>query len=89
MIMNKNRLKPNAGADVFNSLDEFIRTNSYNIDGVVFCALCDYSNKYSSNLKTHIETNHVDQEQRKVYCEHCDYVGPSRSALRMHMKKHF
>ena len=55
----------------------------------MFCALCDYSNKYSSNLKTHIETNHVDQEQRKVYCEHCDYVGPSRSALRMHMKKHF
>ena len=43
---------------------------------------------YKTNLRTHIETNHVDGSQKQNPCSLCDYVGPSKSALRMHMKKH-
>ena len=69
-------------------LDEFINSNCYLEDGMNVCGICGYSNLNKANVKTHIESRHVDKSQRKVACDYCQYVGPSRSALRMHMKKH-
>ena len=69
-------------------LDEFINANCYASDGSYNCVICNYSNKKSQNVKTHIETNHVSESMKKSHCNYCDYVGPSRTALRFHMKKH-
>jgi len=69
-------------------LDSFINSSSFHSEGMYFCGLCNYSNLYKSNVKTHIESNHVDKSSKEVNCQYCEYVGPSRSALRMHMKKH-
>ena len=35
-----------------------------------------------------METNHVAEEDKGIPCLYCDNVSPSRSALRMHVKKH-
>lgn len=69
-------------------LDEFISSNCFLEGGMHLCGICGYSSHLKANVKTHIESRHVDESQRKVACDYCQYVGPSRSALRMHMKKH-
>jgi len=69
-------------------LDIFINSNRHYIEGKYHCGLCDYSNPYSSNIKTHIESNHVDKSATEISCQHCSYIGPSRNALRLHMRKH-
>ena len=59
--------------------------------GLYQCLECDYKSNKTTNIRTHIESNHLDEYQKtllRVACNLCDYVGPSKSALRMHMKKH-
>jgi len=56
--------------------------------GLFQCLECDYKSNKTTNIRTHIETHHLDEYQITVSCSFCDYVGPSKSALRMHMKKH-
>lgn len=69
-------------------LDNFIKDNYYTSEGMFYCSLCHYMNAKVTNVKTHIESNHVNQSAKSVACDYCSYVGPSRSALRMHMNKH-
>ena len=54
--------------------------------GLFQCLECDYKSNKTTNIRTHIETHHLDEYQITVSCSFCDYVGPSKSALRMHMK---
>ena len=67
--------------------DDFVNTNYYNMNGLSFCAVCDYSNVKSTNVKTHIETHHAPEILKRLPFQYCGYVCPSRSALRMHLKK--
>lgn len=77
-----------SGAEnISQNLDDFVNTNYYNMDGLSFCAVCDYSNVKSTNVKTHIETHHAPEILKRLPCQYCGYVCPSRSALRMHLKK--
>ena len=77
-----------SGAEnISQNLDDFVNTNYYNMNGLSFCAVCDYSNVKSTNVKTHIETHHAPEILKRLPCQYCGYVCPSRSALRMHLKK--
>ena len=72
----------------YENLDDMINASFHSQDGLHYCSLCDYSNKYKTNVRRHVEANHVDEKQRQVQCHLCDYVGPTRNALTIHLRKH-
>ena len=82
------------GAHHFSYPENFIAsrkckvTPSKNTVAAWVCSICEYSNKTSTNVRTHIETHHAPESLKRVQCLYCGYVCPSRSALRMHVKKH-
>ena len=73
---------------MFQKLDDFVKANYYSSEGLLVCSICEYSNKTSTNVRTHIETHNAPESLKRVQCLYCGYVCPSRSALRMHVKKH-
>merc|ERR1712126_309070 len=68
------------GDEVFANLDDLINSSIISSTGMYTCSICGYSNMYKTNLRTHIETNHVDGSQKQSPCSLCAYVGPSKSA---------
>ena len=71
----------------WSTLDDFVKSHFYNSEGVYFCSLCGYSNKFLTNVKNHVEANHTPGYLKSVQCGECEKVCPSRNALRMHVKR--
>ena len=51
--------------------------------GTWFCLQCSFSSRKSSNVRTHIESKHVNSGG--FQCLVCSYICPTREALRKHM----
>ena len=68
-------------------LDNFLNENLYSENGSFFCGYCDYSSKTKVNVKTHLESKHVDRAATQMPCSICHHICPNRNALRMHMKR--
>ena len=41
--------------NVFQKLDDFVKANYYSSEGLLVCSICEYSNKTSTNVRTHID----------------------------------
>jgi len=74
-------------AEILQQLDEIISTKCYREGGINTCSDCGYSTKHMTNMKSHIETNHISHAHVKIPCLYCTNVCPTRSAMRMHMKR--
>ena len=68
-------------------LTNFLNDNLYSENGVFYCGYCEYSSKTKANVKTHLESKHVDKAATQMPCSICHHVCPNRNALRMHMKR--
>jgi len=74
-------------AEILQQLDEIINTKCFRDGGISTCSECGYTTKHMTNMKSHIETNHMTEIQIKIPCLYCTNVCPTRSAMRMHMKR--
>jgi len=74
-------------AEILQQLDEIINTKCFKDGGINTCSDCGYTTKHMTNMKSHIETNHMAHIQIKIPCLHCNNVCSTRSAMRMHMKR--
>ena len=68
------------------TVSEFVAATIEKTEGLLYCKCCDYTNRYLTNIRTHIENNHLPEHLRQVACDICNYVCPSKSALRQHVK---
>ena len=68
-------------------LDNLLNANVFSENGSFYCGFCDYSSKTKANVKTHLESKHVDKATTQMPCSICHHVCPNRNALRMHMKR--
>jgi len=72
------------GADGNKGLDILIGDNMQKDEsGLWFCLQCSFSSRKSSNVKTHIESKHVNSGG--FQCTVCPHVCPTREAMRKHM----
>ena len=74
-------------AEIFQQLDEIITTKCYREAGVNICTDCGFQTKHMTNMKNHIETKHMSNQLVRIPCLYCKTVCPTRSAMRMHMKR--
>jgi len=74
-------------AEIFQQLDEIINTKCYREAGVNICIDCGFQTKHMTNMKNHIETKHMSDHLIQIPCLHCKTICPTRSAMRMHMKR--
>jgi len=74
-------------AEIFQQLDEIINTKCYREAGVNICTDCGFQTKHMTNMKNHIETKHMSNQLVRIPCLYCKTVCPTRSAMRMHMKR--
>jgi len=74
-------------AEILQQLDEIINTKCFRDGGINTCSECGYTTKHMTNMKSHIETNHMAEIQIKIPCLYCTNVCSTRSAMRMHMKR--
>jgi len=75
-----------AGADGNKGLDILIEDNMQkDPSGTWFCLQCSFSSRKSSNVRTHIESKHVNSGG--FQCLVCSYICPTREALRKHMTR--
>ena len=73
---------------MFNHIDIMILPKMVKLKGILECKECDFKNKHKTNMKNHIESNHLNTKQTKIPCLHCDILTHTRTGLRNHMKKH-
>jgi ribosomal protein L35 len=54
------------------------------------CTFCEYKSNKTSNMKTHILTNHSTVEERKIhmkyYCEKCDFGTNAEILFKRHLE---
>jgi len=74
-------------SEILQQLDEIINTKCFKEGGINTCSDCGYTTKHMTNMKSHIETNHMAHIQIKIPCLYCTNVCSTRSAMRMHMKR--
>jgi len=74
-------------AEIFQQLDEIINTKCYREAGINICTDCGFQTKHMTNMKNHIETKHMSYQLIRIPCLYCKTVCPTRSAMRMHMKR--
>jgi len=74
-------------AEIFQKLDEIINTKCYREGGISICSDCGFQTRHMTNMKNHIETKHMSGYYIKIPCLYCSTVCPTRSAMRMHMKR--
>ena len=48
------------------------------------CAVCRYTSKYTTDVRRHIESKHV--EGLDLYCEFCGYLAANVSTYRRHYR---
>ena len=68
-------------------LDEIIGQKSVKREGTYTCAECGFVTTHQTNMKNHIESNHINGEI-SIPCLFCDVRCPTRSAVRSHVKRH-
>jgi len=74
-----------AGADGNkDDLESRIMSKMNKVGSHWFCTDCDYSTYKKFNIKTHIETKHLDFTD--IPCDQCNIVLANRNRLRYHMK---
>ena len=54
-------------------------------DGVWYCNDCDYSTKYVTTLRNHIESKHLNSGG--FQCPYCSNVCPTNHAMKMHISR--
>ncbi|XP_057669008.1 zinc finger Y-chromosomal protein-like [Diorhabda carinulata] len=58
------------------------------VDKVYKCTYCEYSSKFSGNLKKHISGKHEKQNKGMFNCKICGYKSYWKSSLQQHFKIH-
>ena len=74
-------------AEIFQHLDAIINTKCYREAGINICTDCGFQTKHMTNMKNHIETKHMSDLSIQIPCLYCKSICPTRSAMRMHMKR--
>jgi len=74
-------------AEIFQHLDAIINTKCYREAGINICTDCGFHTKHMTNMKNHIETKHMSDLSIQIPCLYCKSMCPTRSAMRMHMKR--
>jgi len=74
-------------AEIFQQLDQIINTKCYREAGINTCTDCGFQTKHMTNMKNHIETKHMSDHLIQIPCLYCKTICPTRSAMRMHMKR--
>ena len=73
---------------MFNNLDSIILPQISKLNGVYGCKECGFQSKHTTNMKNHIESNHLNTKDTKIPCLHCDVSTHTRTGLRNHMKQY-
>ena len=66
---------------VYDELKATVEEIMFKESGFWHCTMCDKSNYKKSNIKSHIETNHMN---KSFPCKFCEVIFKNRQALRMH-----
>ena len=64
-------------------LDAKIREMMFKEDRLWHCKMCNKSSTKTSNIITHIETNHLNNS---IPCKFCPTIAKNRPALAAHMR---
>ena len=73
---------------MFIHLDSVILPQISKLKGVYGCKECGFQSKHTTNMKNHIESNHLNTKDTKIPCLHCDVSTHTRTGLRNHVKQY-
>ena len=73
--------------EIFKHLNNVIEQKISKLSGVLACKECDFQSKHITNVKNHIESNHLTRDT-KIPCLYCDVFSHTRAALRHHLKQY-
>ena len=57
-----------------------------NIEGQWQCTDCEYASQHSTNVRNHIEVNHMASVG--YFCQHCDKFCKTKNALNLHRSRY-
>jgi len=77
-----------AGADGNKDFDDLVKSKTWKDDeGNVRCSDCDYSSKFLTNVKNHIEAHHVEGLNQGYSCNFCNKVFKSKNSYQTHKSR--
>ena len=73
---------------IFKHLNSVILPKISKLNGAYECNECGFQSKHMTNMKNHIESNHLNTKDTEIPCLHCDVFTHTRTALRNHLKQY-
>ena len=74
--------------DMLSDFDELLKSKTWKDDvGNVRCTECDYSSKFLTNVKNHIEAHHMQLQSQGYNCVFCGKLFKSKNSFQTHKSR--